>query len=186
MANIITELSEHNTVRIIFAGRQARHLRLTDVWTDWMLSMDDFRDLIIPLRREDTDIIITELLNKPNRLQFVSTDTGQEYNLSGDKKVVRRLGPGNTRSLYQSVALFIKNNTRIWPPEQIEIKQEELLLLIRAMITLDCPEDHCITDSLRNLQYLLAILWVKKKNPRLLQGKKKPNAKEIFRISLVK
>ena len=186
MANIITELAEHNTVRVIFAGRQARHLRLTDVWTDWMLAMDDFRDLIIPLRREDADIIITKLLNEPNRLQFVNTDIGQEYNLSGDKKIVRRLGPGNTRSLYQSVALFIKNDTRTWPPEQIEIKQEELLLLIRAMITLDSPDDHCITDSLRNLQYLLAILWVKKANPRLLQGRKKPKANEIFRISLVK
>jgi len=186
MANITTELSEHNTIRITFAGRQARHLRLTDVWTDWMLSMNDFRDLIIPLRREHADIITTNLLNGPNRLQFVNTDIRQEYNLNGDKKIVRRLGPGNTRSLYQSVALFIENNTRTWPPEQIEINQEQLLLLIRAMITLDCPENHCATDSLRNLQYLLAILWVKKKNPKLLQGINRPNSNEIFRISLVK
>jgi hypothetical protein len=186
MANITTKLSNHNTIEVIFAGKQAKHLRLTDVWTDWMLVMNDFRDLISPLRKEDANIIITKLLKEPNRLQFVNTDIGQEYGLSGDKKIVRRSGPGNTRKLYQSVALFIKNDTQTWPPEQIEIKREELLLLIRAMITLDRPDDHCITDSLRNLQYLLAILWVKKANPKLLQGTKKPNANEIFRISLVK
>ncbi len=70
MANITTELSRNNLVTITFAGRQAKHLRLTDGWTDWMLAMDDFRDLIIPLTKEDTDSIITELLNNPNKLRF--------------------------------------------------------------------------------------------------------------------
>lgn len=184
MANITTELSDNNTVRITFAGRQARHLRLTDSWTDWMLAMDDFRDLIIPLCREDVDFIITKLLNKSNRLQFVNTAIGQEYNLKNNKKIVRRLGAGNIRKEYQSVALFIQND--IWPPEPIEINKREILSLIRAMITLDCPSNYCIADSLRNLQYLLSILWVKKANPRLLQGRRKPKANEIFRISLVK
>jgi hypothetical protein len=186
MANITTELSENNSVRITFAGRQARHLRLTDSWTDWMLSMDDFRDLIIPLSRDDVDFVITELLNNSNRLQFVNTAVGQEYNLNNGKKIVRRSGPGNTRSEYQSVALFIKNDTQRWTPDPVEICRDEILSLIRAMITLDCPADYCITDSLRNLQYLLAILWVRKFNPNLLQGRKKPKANEIFRISLVK
>jgi hypothetical protein len=186
MANIRTELSENNKIKIIFAGRQAKHLRLTNEWTDWMLAMDDFRDLIIPLRREDADFIINELLNNSNKLQFINTSLGQEYNLSDDKKIVRRLGPGNTRNQYLSVALFIKNDRRTWPPEPIEIGREELLLLIRAMVTLDCPVGYCITDSLRNLQYLLAILWAKKTKQKLLQGKRKPKANEIFRISLVK
>lgn len=57
---------------------------------------------------------------------------------------------------------------------------------MRAMITLDRPDNYYIMDSLRNYQYLLAMLWVKKRNPDLLQGKKRPNANEIFRISLVK
>lgn len=48
------------------------------------------------------------------------------------------------------------------------------------------PANYCIADSLRNLQYLLSILWVKKANPVLLQGRKKPRVSEIFRISLVK
>jgi hypothetical protein len=186
MANIITELSENNKIKIIFSGRQARHLRLTGEWTDWMLAMDDFRDLIIPLCNEDVDFIITQLLNNLNRLRFVRDGIRQEYSLCEDKKIVRRLGPGNVRSQYQSVALFIKNETGVWPPEPIEIGKRELLLLIRAMVTLDCPADYCVTDSLRNLQYLLAILWVKKTNPKLLQGRKKPRANEIFRISLVK
>jgi len=186
MANIKTELSEHNTVRITFMGRQAKHLRLTDSWTDWMLTIDDFRDLIIPLCREDVDFIITELLNNSNRLQFVNTAIGQEYNLNNDKKIVRRLGAGNTRNEYQSVALFIRNDTRRWKPKPSEIGRDEILSLIRAMITLDCPANHCIADSLRNLLYLLSILWVKKANPKLLQGIKKPKANEIFRISLVK
>jgi len=186
MANITTELSDNNTVRITFAGRQARHLRLTDSWTDWMLAMDDFRDLIIPLSGVDVNFIITELLNNSNRLQFVNTAIGQEYNLNNDKKIVRRLGAGNTRNEYQSVALFIRNDTQRWTPEPIEIGRDEILYLIRAMITLDCPANYCIADSLRNLQYLLSILWVKKANPRLLQGIRKPKASEIFRISLVK
>jgi len=186
MANIITELSENNKVRIIFSGRQARHLRLTGEWTDWMLAMDDFRDFIIPLRKEDIDFIIGELLHNSNKLQFVQTDIGQEYNLSNSKKIVRRLGAGNTRNQYQSVAFFIRNNRRIWPPEPIEIRTKDILLLMRAMVTLDCPADYCVTDSLRNLQYLLAMLWVKKTNPKLLQGIRKPRANEIFRISLVK
>ena len=186
MANITTELSENNTTRVTFARRQGKHLRLTDSWTDWMLAMDDFRDLIVPLSKEDVDFIITEVLNNSNSLQFVSTAIGQEYNLDNDKKIVRRLVSGNTRKEYQSVALFIKNDTRTLPPEQIEVERGEILSLIRAMITLDCPVNYYLADSLRNLQYLLAILWVKKKNPKLLQGRKKPKANEIFRISLVK
>jgi len=186
MANITTELSRNGLVRITFAGRQARHLRLTERWTDWMLAMDDFRDLIIPLTRDGTDSIITELLNNSNKLRFVNTDIGQEYNLNNDKKIVWRLGAGNTRKEYQSVAFFIRNEARRWPPEPVEVSRNEILYLIRAMITLDCPANYCITDSLRNLQYLLAILWVKKLNPNLLQGRKRPKANEIFRISLVK
>jgi len=186
MANITTELSRNGLIRITFAGRQARHLRLTDVWTDWMLAMDDFRDLIIPLTREDTDLIIAELLNNSNKLRFVNTDIGQEYNLNNGKKIVRRLGAGNTRNEYQSVAFFIRNDSQRWPPEPIEISKNDILCLIRAMITLDCPANYCVTDSLRNLQYLLSILWVKKSNPSLLQGRKRPKANEIFRISLVK
>jgi hypothetical protein len=186
MANIITELLENNKVRITFSGRQARHLRFTGNWIDWMLAMDDFRDLIIPLRKEDTDFIIGELLNNSNKLQFVPTGIRQEYNLSNDKKIVRRLGAGNTRNQYQSVAFFIRNDRKIWPPEPIEIRTRDILLLMRAMVTLDCPANYCVTDSLRNLQYLLAILWVKKMNPKLLLGTKKPKANEIFRISLVK
>jgi hypothetical protein len=186
MANIITELTNTKKVRITFAGRQARHLRLTGVWTDWMLAMDDFRDLMNPLRKEDIDFIITELLSSSNKLSFDRSGIRQEHNLSGDKKIVRRVGAGNTRKQYQSVALFIKNDQKAWPPKPTEIERGEILQLIRAMITLDCPADYCITDSLRNFQYLLAILWVKKINPRLLQGKKKPKANEIFRISLVK
>lgn len=54
------------------------------------------------------------------------------------------------------------------------------------MITLDRPNNYCLVDSLRNMQYLLSILWLKKFNPKLLQGKKRPQADEIFRISLVK
>ena len=114
MANITTELSRNGLIRITFAGRQARHLRLTDVWTDWMLAMDDFRDLIIPLTREDTDLIIAELLNNSNKLRFVNTDIGQEYNLNNGKKIVRRLGAGNTRNEYQSVAFFIRNDSQRW------------------------------------------------------------------------
>jgi hypothetical protein len=186
MANIKTELSHNNLVSVTFAGRQARHLRLTDGWTDWMLAMDDFRDLIIPLTKEDTDLIITELLNNPNRLRFNNTNIGQEYNLNNGKKIVRRVGAGNTRDEYQSVAFFIKNTSRRWPPEPIEVSKNDILCLMRAMITLDCPANYCVTDSLRNLQYLLSILWVKKSNPSLLQGRKKPRANEIFRISLVK
>jgi len=186
MANIKTELLDHDTVKVTFAGRQGRHLRLTDSWTDWMLAMDDFRDLIIPLSGDTVDSIITELLNNSNRLQFVNTNIGQEHTLNNDKKIVRRVGAGNIRNQYQSVALFIRNDTRGWPPEPLEIGTVEILSLIRAMITLDCPTDHCVADSLRNLQYLLSILWLKKANPKLLQGEKRPNANEIFRISLVK
>lgn len=186
MARFTATLSSNNNVRIEFRGRQASHLRLTGGWTDWMLSMDDFRDLIIPLTKGDTDSIITELLNNLNRLQFVNTTIGQEYNLNNDKKIVRRLSAGNIRNEYQSVALFIRNDSQRWPPEPIEISRNEILCLLRAMITLDCPANYCVKDSLRNLQYLSAILWVKKENPKLLQGIKKPNANGIFRISLVK
>lgn len=186
MANISSELLANGRIKITFAGRQARHLRLTDEWTDWMLAMDDFRDLIIPLSSEDTDSVIVELLNNSNKLRFSRTNIGQVYVIDDHKKIIRRTGAGNTRKEYQSVALFIKNSARRWPPEPIELGKDDVLALIRAMITLDCPANYCVTDSLRNLQYLLSILWVKKVNPNLLRGKKKPKANEIFRISLVK
>lgn len=186
MANITVELTSGNKLRISFAGRQAQHLRLSGKWTDWMLAMDDFRDLLIPIRNGDIDMIITALLNGCNKISFSHTSIGQEYRLSDDKKIVRRAGPGATRAEYQSVALFIKNDAKIWPPQPVEIEIQDLMQLLRAMITLDRPRNHCVKDSMRNMQYLLAILWVKKMNPRLLQGSKKPKANEIFRISLVK
>jgi len=186
VANITTELLGNNTVRVVFIGRQGQHVRLTNSWTDWMLTMDDFRDLIIPLRKEDVDSIIERVINNSNRLRFTNTAVGQEYNLNSDKKIVRRVGPGRVRNEYQGVALFIKNDAQRWPPEPVKIRKREILLLIRAMITLDCPANQRIADSLRNLQYLLSMLWLKKKNPKLLQGSKRPKADEIFRISLVK
>lgn len=186
MANIITELTTPDTVKISFAGKHGKHLRLTRSWTDWMLNINDFRDLIIPLSDTNVDFIIRELLKNHNNLNFNETDIGQEYNLNNDRNIVRREIPGNVRKKYQTVALFVKNDPKKWPPDPVKINKEEILSLIRAMITLDCPSDYCIVDSLRNMQYLLAILWVKKSNPSLLQGRKKPNANEIFRISLVK
>jgi len=186
MAKIQVELTT-NKLRITFSsGRQGKHLRLTGNWTDWMLEMDDFRDLIIPLHNQDVDFIITELLNNSNRLNFSRTTLGQELVLDVSKKIVRRVGPGNVRKEYQSVALFIENGDRQFPPPPLEIEIRDLLKLIRAMITLDCPQNYCVRDSLRNLQYLLAILWVRKENPNLLRGESKPKANEIFRISLVK
>lgn len=187
MANIKVELTTTNSLKITFSsGHQAKHLRLTGSWTDWMLEMDDFRDLIIPLRNEDIDFIITELLNNSNKLIFSQTPLGQELNLGAAKKIVRRVGAGNMRKEYQSVALFIENELQQFPPSPAEIGRKDLLQLIRAMITLDSPQNYCVRDSLRNLQYLLAILWVRKENLNLLQGKKRPRANEIFRISLVK
>lgn len=186
MANITTELSDNNTVKITFARRQGKHLRLTGSWTDWMLAMEDFRDFIIPLPQKDIDFIITEIVDNSNSLKFVSRAIGQEYKLDSDKKIVRRVGPGRSRKEYQSVALFIKNNAKIWPPKPIKIRREDILSLMKAMITLNCPTNYYVTDSLRNLQFLSSILWVKKKSPKLLQGIKKPKANEIFRISLVK
>mgnify|MGYP000884516623 CR=1 FL=1 len=187
MAKIQVELTPTNKLRVtFFSGRQGKHLRLTGHWTDWMLEMNDFRDLIIPLRNQDVDFIITKLLNNPNRINFSRTTLGQELDLGAPKKIVRRVGQGNVRKEYQSVALFIENGERQFPPPPLEIEVRDLLKLIRAMVTLDCPQNYCVRDSLRNLQYLVAILWVRKDNPGLLQGKSKPKANEIFRISLVK
>ena len=110
MANIKVELTTTNSLKITFSsGYQAKHLRLSGSWTDWMLEMDDFRDLIIPLHNEDIDFIITELLNNSNKLIFSQTPLGQELNLGAAKKIARRVGPGNMRKEYQSVALFIEN-----------------------------------------------------------------------------
>ncbi len=193
MANIITSLLANNNVRIEFSGRQGAHIRLTPKntlpysWTDWMLAIDDFRDLIIPLSIVDSDFLIGELLNTQNKLPFNAINANrQEYILSDDKKIVRRLDAGKVRNKYQTVALFIKNNARRWLPDSLELNRNEILSLLKAMITLDCPANYYLRDSLRNLQYLSALLWVKKENPKLLQGIKKPKANEIFRISLVR
>ncbi len=70
MANITTNLLENSIIKVVFSVRQGRHLRLTGLWTDWMLEMNDFRDLISPLPSEDVDCFIEKLLNKENRLPF--------------------------------------------------------------------------------------------------------------------
>lgn len=194
MANIITSLLENNNIKVEFSGRQGNHIRLTqennhaeDSWTDWMMAIDDFRDLIIPLSEENVNHLIRELLCNSNILEFNNVDENtQEHILSDDKKIVKRLVAGRERHEYQTIALFIKNNERIFPPDPIELNVDEILSLLKAMITIDAPADYCIKDSLRNLQFLSAILWVKKENPKLLEGNKKPKANEIFRISLVK
>lgn len=186
MANITTELSGDN-VRVTFrGGRQGRHLRITEDWTDWMLSMEDFRDLIIPLNENDINQYIEEVINNSNNLNFLETEIGQEYILNDYKKIIRRVGPGNVRREYQGVALFARNEGRIFPPPPIEVSKAEILSLLRAMITLNLPRNYCHRDCLRNLQYFLAMFWVKKDNPDLFRGEKKPKSNEIFRISLVK
>jgi hypothetical protein len=194
MANIITTLSQNNNVQIEFHGRQGKHVRLTpndqnlkNKWTDWMLEINDFRDLIIPLQLNDVEYLIEKLLRGPNIITFSNINLNrQEYILSNDKKIVRRLDAGNVRNEYQTVALFVENNEGIWPPPSFELNRDEILALLRAMITLDSPNNYRVRDSLRNLQFLSAILWVKKENPDLLRGNKKPTANEIFRISLIK
>ena len=184
MANITVVSADRDILEISFASRQGQHVRVNDNWTDWMLQMNDFRDLITPLNSADVDRIIQELLNNTTRLTFSRTTMGEEFSLSRGMKIVRRLGHGAQRHEYQSAALFVPNPRNIMPPPLIELQKQELLQLIKAMITLDAPSDYFIKDSLRNLQYLLAILWLKKTNPALLSGTKKLNAKEIFRVSL--
>ena len=126
MARIATELLGNGNVQITFTGKQGAHVRLADNWTDWMLQMNDFRDFIIPLSREVVDSIVINILNDANTLQFENTAIGQEYNLGNNKKIVKRVGPGNQRNEYQSIALFIKNDARVWPPAQVEINQNDI------------------------------------------------------------
>jgi hypothetical protein len=184
MANIKTELSGKNNIKVTFKSKRTKHLRQAKGWLDWMLKINDFRDMIIPLSQKDIDYIITKLLNGHNKMSFICNGNKQEYKISRYKKIVRRLDAGYERHEYLSVALFVKVSKIKWPPAPVEIKRNEIIMLMKAMITLDRPVNHYITDSVRNYQYLLAVLWLKKKNPYLLKGEKKPSEKEIFRISL--
>lgn len=128
MANITTELTTNNNVKITFAGRQGKHLRLKGSWTDWMLHINDFRDLIIPLSDADVDFIIKELLNNPNNLKFNNINNRQKYILNSEKKIIRRVISGKKRKKYQAVVLFIKNKSRQWPPSPVEISKKEIFI----------------------------------------------------------
>jgi hypothetical protein len=55
---------------------------------------------------------------------------------------------------------------------------------MNSLITLDKPKEHCIKDSIRNYQYLLSMLWMKKTDEKLLRGQKKLSARNIFRLGI--
>ncbi len=179
--NKTIELTANDKIKITLTGRQSKHLRINNSWTDWMLSMNDFRDMIKTIDTTHADRLFRSLIN--GKAYFKNKNkVWQEYSLSKGKKIVRRIGKGRLRSEYQSIALFVANSQNLWPPQPFEITISDLSKLMISMITIDRPKEYCIKDSLRNFQYLLSILWMKKVDEKLLQ--KNLEAKHIFRLGI--
>lgn len=175
---------ENNELKIEVEGRPRQSLRVIDGWTDWMLTMDDIRDMIIAINSSMVDQLFKSLTVDFKEIHFSKVKNVEKCILSNEKRIVRRSGPGLQRKIYQTVAIFIKNESNQWPPPPIKISLEELSKILIAFVTLDEPKEYCIKDSLRNYQYLLSILWMKKTDEKLLKGQRKLSAKDIFRLGI--
>lgn len=175
---------EKNVLKIEIKGKSRRSLRVKEGWTDWMIKMDDIRDMLIAIDKSMVDKLFKSLTINFKKLKFSKIRNREECLLSNEKKIVRRTGPGKQRKEYQTIALFVRNEQGESPPPPIKILLRELSKIMIAFVTLDQPKEYCIKDSLRNYQYLLSILWMKKTNEKLLKGEKKLKAKDIFRLGI--
>jgi len=175
---------ENSELEIKVTGKVRQSLRVIKGWTDWMLSMDDIRDMVIAIDNSMVDQLFKSLTVNFKKIDFSIVNDREECSLSKEKKIVRRAGPGLQRKEYQTIAIFIKNESNQCPPPPIKINLDELSKIMIAFVTLDKPKEYCIKDSLRNYQYLLSILWMKKTDEKLLKGQRKLSARDIFRLGI--
>ncbi len=144
---------ENSGLKIIIKGKTRQSFKVINGWTDWMITMDDIRDLVVALDKLAVDKLFKSLTVNFKKLKFSKKGKTQECLLSDGKKIVRRTGPGLQRKEYQTIAIFIKNESNRWPPIPIKISLKELSKILIAFVSLDEPKEYCIKDSLRNLQY---------------------------------
>jgi len=174
-------------LEIILGGARPNTVRIENGWTDWMIKMNDIRDMVIEIDNSMVDKLFRSLTIDYKRVRFTpsSKNKNEELsNLSGNNKIVRRTGPGKVREEYQTVSIFTRNAENKWPPPPFTITLKDLQKIMNAFITLDKPEQHCVKDSLRNYQFLLSILWMKKTDEKLLRGQRKLSARNIFRLGI--
>jgi len=177
--------TKQGKLEITFGGaRPKKSVRVGNGWTDWMIDMDDIRDMVIAINNRMVDELFKSLTISYKKIRFDSNENEEESVLSENKKIVRRAGPGLQRKEYQTVSIFIKNSKNEWPPPPFTITLKDLSKIMNALITLDKPEEHCVKDSLRNYQYLLSMLWMKKTDEKLLKGQRKLSARNIFRLGI--
>lgn len=174
---------EKTKLKVEFTGNR-QSVRIKNGWTDWMIRMDDIRDMIIAIDNSMVDRLFKLLTDKFKKINFIETGNKEEAILPTGKKIIRRVNPGLRRKEYQTIALFIRNKSNKCPPSPIEISLEELAKLMIAFVTVDKPPQYCVKDSLRNYQYLLSILWMKKTDEKLLKGEKKLSSQNIFRLGI--
>ena len=162
-----------------------RTVKIKDGWTDWMITMDDIRDMVIEIDSSMVDELFKSLTVNYRRINVTASGNNrEEFALSGGNKIIRRAGPGQQRKEYQTVSIFIKNPRNVWPLPPFKITLKDLSRIMNALITLDKPVEHCVKDSLRNYQYLLSMLWLKKTDEKLLKGQRKLSAENIFRLGI--
>jgi len=177
--------TKQGKLEIIFRGaRPRKSVKIGNGWTDWMITMDDIRDMVIAIDNRMVDELFKSLTIGYKKIRFTPNKNEEESALSKSQKIVRRTGPGLQRKEYQTVSIFIKNSKNEWPPPPFTITLKDLSRIMNALITLDKPEKHRVKDSLRNYQYLLSILWMKKTDEKLLKGQRKLSARNIFRLGI--
>jgi hypothetical protein len=178
-------LLKQGKLEITFKGTCPKTVRIGNGWTDWMIKMVDIRDMVIAIDNRMLDELFRSLTTGYKGMRFVAVSQNEEeISLFKGKKIVRRTGPGRQRKEYQTVSIFIENSNNEWPPPPFTITLKDLSIIMNAFITLDKPEKHCVKDSLRNYQYLLSMLWMKKTDEKLLKGQRKLSAENIFRLGI--
>ena len=100
---------KNDKLEIKVSKRIPKSLRIKNGWTDWMLSMNDIRDMVIAIDTSTVDTLFKLLTINFKKINFSNMGTMEEYLLSDEKKIVRRTAPGLQRKEYQTIAIFIKN-----------------------------------------------------------------------------
>lgn len=119
----ITEQVAKNIIKKLLKGEDYRIEVVTLINAEFLQFAIDFFKHIVDAKLKSKDITVDwykkAFLNPNLPAKEIAINSGL------NKKIVRRVGAGNTRNEYQSVALFVQNESQRWPPVPIELKKDE-------------------------------------------------------------
>lgn len=65
---------EDNQLKIVIKGKPRQSLRVENGWTDWMITMDDIRDMVIAIDNSMVDELFKSLTISFEKIDFTKVE----------------------------------------------------------------------------------------------------------------